>query len=331
MKKYLLPKEGRFYKANLHCHSTWSDGNMTPQDIKDEYAAHGYSVVAFTDHDLMIPHEELSDDKFLALTGFEIEAYVGEKYDPMYKCAHLCFVALDPENKKQPFSYTNKYEDLHKAHLCYDESTPRVSREYTPECINHMIKLGREAGFFITYNHPAWSRETAREICRYKGMHAMEIFNYGCWKAGYPEYNASIFDALLQDGRKIYAIAADDNHRRGGDTCGGWTMIKAENFDYHSITKALEDGNFYASFGPEIKELWFEDGKLHVTCSDAVRITCNHQYRRGLAVYAPKGETINEAVFEIPEEYGFVRVTVVDAQGRCADSNAYYTKDLYAE
>ena len=331
MKKYLIPKEGQFFKANLHCHTTFSDGNMTPQDVKDEYTAHGYSVVAFTDHDLMILHPELNDEKFIALNGFEIEAYVGEEYDPMQKCAHLCFVSLDPENKIQPFSYPNAFEKTHAALLCYGKDQPRVSREYTPEAINNMIRLGKTAGFFVTYNHPAWSKETTREICRYEGMNAMEIFNYGCWEAGYPEYNAKDFDALLLDGRKIFAIATDDNHRRGRDTCGGWTMIKAEKLDYCTITKALENGDFYASFGPEIKELWFEDGKLHVTCSDAVRITCNHRYRRGLAAYAPKGETINEAVFAIPEEYGYVRVTVVDAQGRCADTNAYDLKELYAE
>lgn len=331
MKKYLLPREGNFYKANLHCHTTFSDGNMTPQDVKDEYTAHGYSVVAFTDHDLMILHPELNDENFLALNGFEIEAYVGEKYDPMQKCAHLCFVAKDPDNKTQPFSYPNEFEKVHKDVLCYDDAQPRVSRNYTPEDINRMIRLGKEAGFFVTYNHPAWSRESVREISRYEGMDAMEIFNYGTWEAGYPEYNPSIFDALLQDGRKIYAIASDDNHRRGRDTCGGWIMIKADKLDYRTITKAMEEGNFYASWGPEIKELWFEDGKLHVRCSDAVRITCNHHYRRGLAVYAPKGETITEAVFEIPEEYGYVRVTVTDEKGRCADSNAYYTKDLYKE
>ena len=34
MKKYLLPKDGSFYKANLHCHSTVSDGRFTPEEIK---------------------------------------------------------------------------------------------------------------------------------------------------------------------------------------------------------------------------------------------------------------------------------------------------------
>ena len=34
MKKYLLPKDGTFYKANLHCHTTLSDGHLTPEEIK---------------------------------------------------------------------------------------------------------------------------------------------------------------------------------------------------------------------------------------------------------------------------------------------------------
>mgnify|MGYP003317810476 CR=1 FL=1 len=37
MKKYLLPKEGKFYKANLHMHTTISDGRMTLEETKEEY------------------------------------------------------------------------------------------------------------------------------------------------------------------------------------------------------------------------------------------------------------------------------------------------------
>ena len=37
MKKYLLPKCGNDYKANLHCHSTISDGKLTPEEIKEAY------------------------------------------------------------------------------------------------------------------------------------------------------------------------------------------------------------------------------------------------------------------------------------------------------
>ena len=37
MRTYLLPQEGTFYKANLHCHTTVSDGKRTPEEIKKEY------------------------------------------------------------------------------------------------------------------------------------------------------------------------------------------------------------------------------------------------------------------------------------------------------
>lgn len=34
---YLLPKEGTFYKANLHCHTVVSDGDLTPEQVKEAY------------------------------------------------------------------------------------------------------------------------------------------------------------------------------------------------------------------------------------------------------------------------------------------------------
>ena len=33
MIRYLLPSEGNFYTANLHCHSTESDGHFTPDEL----------------------------------------------------------------------------------------------------------------------------------------------------------------------------------------------------------------------------------------------------------------------------------------------------------
>ena len=49
--KHLLPKVARFFRANLHTHSTCSDGVLTPREIKEAYKARGYQIVAFTDHE----------------------------------------------------------------------------------------------------------------------------------------------------------------------------------------------------------------------------------------------------------------------------------------
>ena len=48
MKKNLLTPSMGYYRANLHCHSTVSDGKKTPEELKEFYRSHGYSAVAFT-------------------------------------------------------------------------------------------------------------------------------------------------------------------------------------------------------------------------------------------------------------------------------------------
>ena len=69
----LLRGDWPSYKANLHCHTTCSDGRLTPQQVKDHYKAHGYSVIAFTDHNVLVDHSDLNDPDFLALTGIEVD------------------------------------------------------------------------------------------------------------------------------------------------------------------------------------------------------------------------------------------------------------------
>ena len=72
MKKYLLPNQGNFYKSNLHVHTTISDGLFTPEEVKQGYKEHGYSVVAFTDHEVFVPHNDLTDDEFIAINSVEL-------------------------------------------------------------------------------------------------------------------------------------------------------------------------------------------------------------------------------------------------------------------
>jgi len=113
MKKYLLPQEGTFYKANLHCHSTISDGKLTPEEIKKAYMEKGYSIIAYTDHDVMIDHSDLQEENFLPLCGYEME--VNQKKDdpnnnhPYRKCCHMCLIALEPDNKTQVCWHREKY------------------------------------------------------------------------------------------------------------------------------------------------------------------------------------------------------------------------------
>ena len=261
MKIHLLPESGSFYKANLHTHSTVSDGRWSVEEIKKNYMDKGYSIVAYTDHQVFLNHSYLSDDSFLALNGYEVDIPEDKPWGEHTKTCHFCLIALDGERTVQRIYHDSVFIDKNADRVELAKDREPIVRKYDPEFISSLMKEAREDGFFVTYNHPVWSLETNDEYLRYSGMHAMEIVNYGSYITGHEEHNGTLYDNMLHNGQRIYCIAADDNHNVNGidhpksDSFGGFTMIKAERLDYRSVTDALLSGSFYASEGPEIYEI----------------------------------------------------------------------------
>lgn len=335
MRKFLLPEGGCRYKANLHCHTTLSDGHLTPEEVKAAYSAKGYSVVAFTDHDSFLPqHARLSDESFLALNGYEV-AFTEAEEQPgrnMCRACHLCLIAKEPDNLRQVCWYHSKHFDRHTS-VVQTEDAPEFDNAYTPEQINELIRRARSAGFYVTYNHPTWSREDYTRYCAYHGMDAMEIGNYDALTQGLPEYNDRVYDDMLIGGERIGCIATDDNHNKhpgtgNWDSFGCWTMIGAERLDYRSVTAALEAGAYYATEGPEINELTFEDGKLRIRTSPAERICFSTGRRHSAFCANADGSPVTEAEFEPFERDIFIRVTVIDHRGKSAWTRAYFLDEL---
>ncbi len=165
----------------------------------------------------------------------------------------------------------------------------------------------------------------------------MEIINYGSLSTGYDEYNSRVYDYFLHLGQRIYCVAADDNHDVGGehgkrhyDAFGGFVMIKAEKLEYKTITDALLCGEFYASEGPSIYDLWVENGEVHITTSPADKITMQTGSCHGAAAFA-EDESLTEATFKLRPADRFIRFTVTDASGKRANTGAYFLDDIFGE
>ena len=335
MKKYLLPKGLPFYKANLHCHSTASDGEFTPEELKEAYQAKGYSIIAYTDHEVMVPHHELSDDHFLALSGYETEIMSDYPLDSSFKyrqTCHICLIALEPDARQ--VYWTNVYvtkmlRDKHPELVASYADVPDTKRVFSGEGITDLMMTARNNGFFVTYNHPYWSLADYSMLSQYRGMHALEIHNTGCSTGGFDEYDPALLDAMLRNGQRVFCVAADDNHGERSQF-GGWCMICAQNLAYRTVTKALENGHFYASTGPEIKELWFEDGNLHLRCSPAARIVASFGIRKRVCLRKTDAD-LTEAVIPVDKGDIYVRVTVWDEDHNHADTNAYFTDTLFED
>ena len=333
MKKYLLPKTKNSYKANLHCHSTISDGAMTPEELKKKYKENGYSILAYTDHEVLVLHKELSDEDFLALPGYEIQTY-GDMELPklLRRVNHINAYPKDPNNNVMPFF---NYGDVMRLDKTPDmseavyEGDGNEYKEYSPEGLNRLIGKLNKAGFIVSYNHPTWSKEDSSIYTNLEGIFAMEIFNNGAYMAGFETYCPYVYEEMLRSGQHIGCIATDDTHSEL-DLFGGFTMINADELTHGAIINALERGDFYASRGPVIKELYYEDGVFHIECSPAKRIFISNSSRRKAALSLKVADDgyITSAEFPLLDIDVFVRFTVVDENGNTANTRGYWREEF---
>jgi len=335
MKVYLDP-EKNYYKANLHCHTRYSDGRAAREAVKEEYKKRGYSAVAFTDHEHLINVKELCEEDFIAINGCEL-SIGGHKVDtfsplPSSKQIHLNLYAKDPDCKITPF-YSEK-KDFYKFDDVRHLVTPGepFERLHTSEAVNEMVKRAHELGFLVSYNHPNWSLHTAEDYLSYDGFDFVEVHNSGCVSSGYHD-DEGVFDNMMKAGKRIAPVAADDNHNIYGfdsplmDSFGGWVMIGAERLGYRELMESLEAGDFYASTGPEIHSIILDDsgeeGIVRVKCSPAKAVFFITQGRRNGRAVAPCGETLTEAELKIyPQDIRF-RIRVDDGEGHSAYSRIY--------
>lgn len=329
----LIKKNVPCYKANLHCHSTVSDGVMTPEDLKERYKSQGYSILAYTDHEVLVPHNHLNDEEFLTIPGYEVQIY-GDMELPkrLRRVSHMNFYPRDPEKRKMPFynfddvMRLDKMPDISKA--VYD-GDGKQKKEYSVEGLNQLISKAKVAGFIVSYNHPTWSKEDSSIYTNLQGLFAMEIYNHGAELMGHDAYCPYVYEQMLRSGMRIGCVANDDTHKPC-DLFGGFTMVYAESLTHSAVIQALENGDFYASRGPIIKALWYEDGMFHIECSPAKEIIISNSGRRDPAVSVKRAENemLTCAEFPIQDIDVFVRFTVVDASGKTANTRAYWRDEF---
>lgn len=290
-------KELNAYKANLHTHSTTSDGLFSPQEVIDIYAEAGYDVLALTDHRQTNDISLLDGKGMTLISGIELHPM-----GPRQILWHL--LALDV-----PFNFPGEYETAQQA-----------------------IDSVRNAGGIVFAAHPYWSGLTSAEIMTLKNISGIEVYNTSTRYVN-KEYNMCIWDELLDAGMDYPALAVDDVHK-DLDKFFGWTMIIAEDKSPEALMNALRNGSFYATQGPEIKSLSYEDGIFRAEFSTAVRasVISNHGHRQCICIESQCGIfdksadscEVDVAKWRKPGDY--FRLQICDDKGRFAWSNAIRVK-----
>ena len=339
MKKVLISSDKNQYKANLHCHSTFSDGKLTPEVLKEMYKEHGYDILAITDHSHPRSHYAMSDPDFLMLTGYE--AYIrasGGPYDLFDREIHMNLFAREPYNESL-VCYDRRYtkyipEEEFKTIKRVGSEEPR---EYNVEYINKFIKTANENGYIVAYNHPYWSMEEQSDVLAYEGLWTLELRNTGSYLLNRLECGEMLYDVMLRRGMRLGVEAGDDNHngRPVGDplcdSFGWYTVILADSLEYSNVISAMEKKDCYVSNGPVISEVAVEDGVVKLTCSPANDVYLYGGSKHPIHVILPKGETATSFELKLDDRMKFFRISVYDTEGRVANTRGFFRDEWETE
>ena len=308
IRQQAFTEKRKFLKGCLHCHTTRSDGKVTPEDTIRLFKSKGYSFLAITDHRKYNFKDFAPEENLTIIPGMEFDN--GRlPCDHGFRCFHT--VCIGPKKEDG-----NGYEQ----DQVFESAKAANQEEYQP----YLDELHANKNLTI-YCHPEWSSTPARYFDKMKGNFAMEIWNTGCVEECDMDKDASYWDELLGEGILIYGVATDDGHP--ADQHGkGWVMVNAEN-DVNSILAALEEGRFYSSTGPEIYDFYVDGEKAVIECSPAVKIRL-HSDGHPTKMIRDENDGMTRAEFSIKTgwsgPYGYVRISVTDKDGKTAWTNPIF-------
>jgi hypothetical protein len=218
----------RWYRGELHLHSTHSDGDWTPAEIAERARPRDLDFMVLSDHNTTSSYEEfraLADPRTLVIPGTEITTYNG----------HCLAIGVEE---------------------WIDWRTGLAGRS-----INGVARAVRAAGGIFVVAHPDAMPDDVCTGCRWTHgdfdpalADAVEIWG-GLWDGPEEENEGcvALWRRWLGLGHRLAATAATDAHRpkdwRGAVPL---TYVLADDLSRPAILDAIRAGRTYVSSGPEL-------------------------------------------------------------------------------
>ncbi len=345
--------EAPSFKANLHCHSSHSDGRFSPQEVAELYAGQGYQVLCIADHNaygdqdgdgvhdwnldgevmsLFRPRNEGSKPHFPILEDAGREAYlrdytktateqgrpwVQEKWK-LAREGELLFLAGFEDHFTGPHIVVNGFPIADEGS---DIARFRGTTNYR--------EITQTAGGVVYLPHPnEWNDEPEYflndpERRKFDGIEVVNGYTMRYGKLEHPAgvrgFARRMWDGILSAGVSCWGYGNDDMHTDGrNDAPAGpftaWMQIWAEKLAVDDVLQALQTGSFYASTGVSVSSLTLENADLCVATENANRIRFIGRGGRSLLEIESK-----EGDYTIRADEGYIRVECVSEQLRWPD------------
>ncbi|WP_232834827.1 histidinol-phosphatase [Pleomorphovibrio marinus] len=201
--------------------------------------------------------------------------------------------------------------------------------------INAVLEQRRETGepMMVHINHPnfRWAI-TMEDMMKLKGERFFEVFNGhpqvhnlgDAERPGTEEMWDFINIAYLEKGQPLlFGLATDDSHNyhvtssQLSNAGRGWVVIRTDSLAIGNLIDALEEGEYYASTGVELKDFSYEGHKfsVEVAAEQGAEYTisfigCKKGEKETRILEEVKGTS---ASFEVEKDMLFVRAKVVSS------------------
>ncbi|HPB10281.1 MAG TPA: hypothetical protein PLT74_03395 [Kiritimatiellia bacterium] len=208
-------------KANLHTHTVSSGGKLLLSQVVEEYARHGYTILAITDHNLCTKWQKAGIDP---MTTYGILPVMGQEYS--------------------------------KGHHINGYFTDHADGTGNPDLT--LLGITGQGGFAVI-NHPGryWKPNTEGLVpdeTQAEYLHLLDVnpFVLGIEvinKNNRCPHDAHLWDALLDKAmpsRPVWGFANDDMHERK-QIGHSWEVFLLDRLDESTVRHAMLKGHFYFS------------------------------------------------------------------------------------
>ena len=234
----------RWYKGNLHTHTSLlgSTGPASPDYVVGWYTRHGYDWLAITDHNVLT--EYVTDD-LVMVRGQEVGKHMPSGNGPI----HI-----------NGFGITRSVDFVDM-----EEKAPTMQAN---------IDAVLAAGGMASLNHPNDRDSFIHEhVLQTTGASFIEVFNGGGPSKNNDGGNGrpsteETWDGVLSGGQRLYGLATDDAHTYDefrpdrANPGRGWVCVRAYPLTEETILTALRRGEFYASTGVELVDVYATPSEL---------------------------------------------------------------------
>lgn len=262
------------YKADLHCHTTASDGDVDMDVMIEEHYAQDYDVLALTDHGIVSRGwkqvnsrnyykivSAVKEGRQQVVTPLTEERYneittgVGRDGRPM--------IEVPLGNEQNPTSLNNAHVNTWYAE--YGDGVVGGTSNY-----EEVIKNVDSLGGLSVINHPGEYSGAKEESCEADAYNEDDIWydyvinkfanilttydscigiDINSKKDGRTKYDRKLWDILLSKvvptGRNVFAIATTDAHQLDKVGCA-WTDLCMPENNAENVKTCLQNGAFFA-------------------------------------------------------------------------------------